>query len=84
MHGVEDQLPLIHMTEFPLLQGKSGKDIAGNKDSIGQLLLPMLATYLKHGKTVWGAALAPTKVNGTSQEIRTALGSCYWQCWQLI
>ena len=41
MHGVEDQLPLVHMTEFPLLHGKSAEDIAGNKNDIGQLLLAM-------------------------------------------
>ena len=63
MHGVEDQLPLVHMTEFPLQQGKSAEDIAGSKDGIGQLLLAMFATFLRHGETIWGAALAPTKVN---------------------
>lgn len=34
-----------------------------NKESFGQLLLAMLAVFIKFGKPVWEAVLSPIKVS---------------------
>ena len=62
--GVADASSIIRDDpEWMLLtEGKTAGDVAGNREGIGQLLMAVMTAFLKHGKTVWGAALAPTKL----------------------